>query len=258
MNINSKTTISEGDKPMNTNRQTTIKENKMKVTTPNLIRAAGLSAMAAGIIFIVIQPIHPAGRSCVCQHRTLQSSTTLKTVMCILGLYGVAGLYARQVEKTGWLGLAGYLLFSLFYDDRVPFSFIEPFILPLLATQAPKFVAGIMGMVSSVPSEVNLGALPALWMHFRFHVYLRTLAVWHRYLPRPHPVLAGRLPCWPSEPCRSSSVQWFRPEWQAGDHGAGGDRFCLAGIFALFRTASAGLGTRTWHGKPPAQPNRSR
>ena len=34
--------------------------------------------------------------------------------MGFFGLFGIAGLYARQVEKSGWLGLAGYLLFSVF------------------------------------------------------------------------------------------------------------------------------------------------
>ena len=41
---------------MKTNRKTS-KESKMKVTTPKLIRWAGLSAMAAGIIFAAIQPV---------------------------------------------------------------------------------------------------------------------------------------------------------------------------------------------------------
>ena len=31
----------------------------MKIAASSLIRWAGLSAMAAGIIFVVIQPIHP-------------------------------------------------------------------------------------------------------------------------------------------------------------------------------------------------------
>ena len=107
---------------MNTNRQTAViegskttpdKESKMKITASNLIRWAGLSAMVAGIIFAVIQPIHPAD--------VLSSVTTsawaivhyLNIAMCLLGLLGIAGIYARQVEKAGWLGLAGFLLFSL-------------------------------------------------------------------------------------------------------------------------------------------------
>ena len=91
------------------------KEGKMKITASNLIRWAGLSAMVAGIIFVVIQPIHPLD--------VLSSVTTaqwaiihsLKTAMCLFGLLGMTGLYARQVKEAGWLGLAGYLLFSLFF-----------------------------------------------------------------------------------------------------------------------------------------------
>ena len=32
--------------------------------------------------------------------------------MGFFGLLGIAGLYARQAEKSGWLGLAGFLLFQ--------------------------------------------------------------------------------------------------------------------------------------------------
>jgi hypothetical protein len=43
------------------------------------------------------------------------------------------------------------------------FSFVEAFILPRLATESPAFVAGLLGMFSSVPSPVDLGILPTLW-----------------------------------------------------------------------------------------------
>jgi hypothetical protein len=164
MNINRKTTIGEAGKFANTNRQTAIKEGKMKITTPKLIRWAGLSAMAAGILFIAIQPIHPPD--------VLSSVTTsrwatvhyLSIAMDILGLLGILGLYARQVQKSGWLGLAGYLLFSLFWASSLAFHFIEAFITPLLATNAPKLAEGLLGIVNGAPSEISLGALPAVNM----------------------------------------------------------------------------------------------
>src|SRR4028118_751073 len=135
----------------------------MKPTASSLIRWAGLSAMVAGIIFVVIQPIHPLD--------VLSSVTTtqwviiqsLKTAMCLLGLLGLAGLYARQVKETGWLGLAGYLLFSLFFAHTLAFAFAEAFILPQLATEAPTFVEGFLGIFNGHASEVNLGALPTFY-----------------------------------------------------------------------------------------------
>ena len=158
------TLINEESKTVNTNRQTAIKENKMKITASSLIRWAGLAAMGAGILFIAIQAIHPLD--------VLSSVTTarwaivhvLGVAMCLFGLLGLAGLYARQVGEAGWLGLAGFLLFSLFWALTLAFQFIEAFISPVLATGAPQFVEGFLGIVTGASSEMNLGALPAVYM----------------------------------------------------------------------------------------------
>jgi len=78
-------------------------------------------------------------------------------------MLGIAGLYAKQVEKSGWLGLVGYLLFSGFWAFSVALHFIEAFISPVVATVAPKFVEGLLGMVNGHATEINLGALPTVY-----------------------------------------------------------------------------------------------
>jgi hypothetical protein len=83
--------------------------------------------------------------------------------MDLLGLLGMAGIYARQVEKSGWLGLAGYLLFSLFYVLTAALVFAEAFILPVLATAAPQFVESFLGIVNGSPGDMNIGALPTIY-----------------------------------------------------------------------------------------------
>ena len=83
--------------------------------------------------------------------------------MCLLFLVGWTGLYARQVKEAGWLGLAGFLLLSLSWALQMAFIFATAFILPLLATTAPKFVDGVLRSASGTVSSVNLGALPALY-----------------------------------------------------------------------------------------------
>ena len=172
------------------------KESKMKITASNLIRWAGLSAMVAGIIFVVIQPIHPLdvlSSVTTTQWAIIQS---LKTAMCLFGLLGLAGLYARQVNEAGWLGLAGYLLFSLFFAHTIAFAFTEAFILPQLATEAPKFVESFLGIFNGHPGEMNLGALPSALCDSRVWVCARRPAVWHRDVPRRHPAaLGGRSAC---------------------------------------------------------------
>ena len=152
---------------MNANRQTTVvtgnKEHTMQMTASNLIRWTGLAAMAAGIIFAGIQPIHPADVLASVTTGAWAILTPLKLVMCLLFLLGIAGLYARQVEEAGWLGLAGFLLLSLSWALNLAFIFAEAFIIPLLATAAPTFVDGFFGIFNGHPIETNLGALPALF-----------------------------------------------------------------------------------------------
>ncbi len=101
----------------------------MKITTSKLIRWAGLSAMVAGIFYMLVGMFHPLN--------VLSSVTTtrwvivhiLATAMCFFVLLGLAGLYARQAEKSGWLGLAGFFLFSLSW------------VLTCTALPSPKFLS---------------------------------------------------------------------------------------------------------------------
>jgi len=154
----------EGDTHMNTNRETSVmKESKMKITASNLIRWSGLSAIVAGIIFAGIQPIHPPDVLSSVTTGAWAIITPLKTGMCLLFLLGWTGLYARQVKEAGWLGLVGFLLLSLSWALQTAFVFAEAFIMPLLATTAPKVVDGYLGIAAGRASEVNLGALPALY-----------------------------------------------------------------------------------------------
>jgi hypothetical protein len=86
----------------------------------------------------------------------------LATAMCFFVLLGMVGLYARQAEKSGWLGLAGFFLYSLSWVLTVPFTFAEVFLLPRLATEAPKFVQGFLGAFSN-SGDPNFAVLANLW-----------------------------------------------------------------------------------------------
>ncbi|MDQ5852571.1 MAG: hypothetical protein M3380_10990 [Chloroflexota bacterium] len=129
----------------------------------NLIRWTGVAAMAAGIIYAGVQPIHPPDVLASVTTDAWAIIQSFKLAMALLFLVGMTGLYARQVKEAGWLGLAGYLLFSLFWAMIVPYGFANAFILPLLATDAPTFVESFLGMYSGQPGEMNLGALATIW-----------------------------------------------------------------------------------------------
>ena len=112
----------------------------MKITTTNLIRLAGVSAMAAGIIFSVVGLIHPPQVLSSLSTGTWTLVHSLTIAMSFFGLLGIAGIYARQVEAAGWAGLAGFVLLSLWFVLVTGFTFFEAFILPLMANDSPRFV----------------------------------------------------------------------------------------------------------------------
>src|SRR5215218_4702893 len=135
----------------------------MKITASSLIRWAGLSAMAAGIIFAGIQPIHPPDVLSSVTTPRWAIITTLKPVMCLLFLIGITGLYARQVGRAGWLGLAGFLLLSFCWWLQSAYVFAETFILPQLTSAAPPFVVSFLGIASGNPGAMNIEPLPAIY-----------------------------------------------------------------------------------------------
>ena len=161
----------------------------MKVTVPNLIRAAGLSAAVSGAIFATILPIQPPDVFVSVNTSAFITLTSIKTVMSIFGLLGITGLYARQVEKAGWLGLAGYLLLTIFFAIQMCFSFIEPTILPLLTGLAPAFVESALAMQNGFAGSMNLGALSTVYslasILFLFGLLMFGIATFRaRILPR--------------------------------------------------------------------------
>jgi len=148
---------------MNTKGKTAIKENKTKITASTLMRLAGLSAMVTGLSIIVIGMFHPLNIPSSVTTATWVNVHIFATALGFFGLFGMAGLYARQVEESGWLGLIGFLLFSAWMTLVCGFSFVEAFIEPRLVTESPAFIASLMGMFTSMPSEIDLGILPTLW-----------------------------------------------------------------------------------------------
>lgn len=131
----------------------------------NFLRGAGLAAVVGGIIFAGIQPIHPADVVSSVNTTTWAIITTLKTAMCFLFLLGIGGIYARQINQAGWLGLIGFLLFSLSWWLQTAFVFAETFIFPPLTGTAPQFVDGLLAFISgrAVEGGVSLGALPTIY-----------------------------------------------------------------------------------------------
>jgi hypothetical protein len=135
----------------------------MKPTASKLIRWAGLSALVAGVCFVVLGLLHPPNVLSSVPTTLWAVVHVLAIAVSLFGLFGMMGLYARQVEAVGWLGLAGFLLLSLWMVLILPFFFFEVFFLPLLATEAPTFGEGFLGIFTGAASEINFGVLETVY-----------------------------------------------------------------------------------------------
>ena len=120
------------------------------MTTPRLFRLAGLSAIAAGIMFVIVGLLHiPVSHygGLASVNGDVWVITHILTIgVSFFGLLGIVGIYARQAEEAGWLGPAGLLLFSLWLVLVPAFTFFEALILPLVADEAPTFAEGFLGI----------------------------------------------------------------------------------------------------------------
>jgi hypothetical protein len=135
----------------------------MKFTSAHLIRLAGLSALVAGTCYVLVGIFHPANIPSSVTTTRWEVVHVLACAMSFFGVLGMAGLYARQAAKTGWVGLAGYLMLELWLVLIMGFSFVEAFILPHVATTSPAFVQAWVGMFNGPTGTFDLGVLPTVW-----------------------------------------------------------------------------------------------
>jgi hypothetical protein len=143
----------------------------MNITSSSLTKASGASAVLSGLLFIIIQPIHPLEEVSAVTTSAWATVHYMTMAMAVLGLVGVTGIYLRQVKESRLLGLIGYLLFALFYIGTTAWAFAEALILPPLAAEAPHFIDSFLGIFDGSSSGSGLGAISAMSL-VTFPMYL--------------------------------------------------------------------------------------
>lgn len=110
----------------------------------------------AGLLFALATFIHPAGVDLAAYHNpNWVPAHLLGWVSVMLMQLGLVGLYGRQVEKTAWLGLVGFVLAFIGTAFAGAIQFLESTVLPLVAAEAPT----ILVQASPPPYAVPLLAL---------------------------------------------------------------------------------------------------
>ena len=131
----------------------------MSITTTRLTRGAGLSAVAAGLLFIGVQINHPHLDASTITTTEVTVRSTAKLAMAALALVGITGMYLRQVRQAGVLGLVGYLLLAAFYLVLMPIEFTAAYVLPSLADTDPGYVNDVLAAATGGTATGDIGLL---------------------------------------------------------------------------------------------------
>jgi len=109
-------------------------------------RASGLSLLLGALLGIIGNVLNSALFPGNNPHQYVNglwlATALLGFIGSLLLVLGLPGLYARQAEKAGWLGLVGSALTIVAGIMFTGFSVILFLVLPWLAANAPKLAAG--------------------------------------------------------------------------------------------------------------------
>jgi hypothetical protein len=134
----------------------------MTITTTTLSRAAGLAAVAGGLLFIAVQIKHPLLDAPFTTTTEYAVRETAKIAMAALSLIGITGIYLRQVRQTGVLGLIGYLLLGVGYLTILCIQVIGVFVLPDLAASNPGYVNDVLAVATNGTPLGDVGRMQTL------------------------------------------------------------------------------------------------
>lgn len=144
----------------------------MTVTATALTRAAGASAVAAGILFIGVQVGHPDLDTTSITTTDVYVRDSLKILMSVLALVGISGMYLSQISKNGVLGLIGYGVLAIAYLLIMCSVYAAAYVMPEIADSSTGFVSDVIAVDTGRGSvEGDIGALQTV-IQLRGFAYL--------------------------------------------------------------------------------------
>ena len=131
----------------------------MTITTNKLTRAAGLSAVVAGVLFIAVQINHPHLDATFITTTEFKIRQTMKVLFAALSLAGITAMYLRQAKKTGVLGLLGYVVFGVGLLAMMTVEVVGAVVLPSIADSAPGYVSDVLAVATGGQAAGDIGLM---------------------------------------------------------------------------------------------------
>src|SRR5437016_318964 len=123
-----------------------------------LVRYGGVASIMSGVLLILFALFHPPREiSLAVDSLSWGLEHQLGVAAIVFMLFGLIGLYARQIEQSGNLGFLGFVVAFAGVALYMGGVFLDAYFFPLLAVQAPSIVTNILtANVSGLPA-VGLG-----------------------------------------------------------------------------------------------------
>jgi hypothetical protein len=134
----------------------------MTITTTKLTRAAGLSAVVGGLLYVAVQIKHPHLDVNFVATTEWTVRETMKVLFAALSLAGITGMYLRQVRKTGVLGLIGYVVFAVGLLIVMTIQVVGVVVLPSIAHSARGYVTDVLAVATGGQASGDIGLLQPL------------------------------------------------------------------------------------------------
>ena len=134
----------------------------MSITTTGLVKAAGVSAVAAGLLFIGVQINHPVLTLDFVTTTEFAVRQSMKVGFSVLALAGITGLYLSQVRKSGILGLIGYLIAAAGFLTMFAIEVAALVVMPAIVDTAPAYVSDFIAVAMGGQAAGDLGLLATL------------------------------------------------------------------------------------------------
>ncbi len=156
------------------------------MTLHTLSRSVGPLSMIAAALIVVSQGLNLALGLAMGAQSADSAVHTVKYVLALLAMYALllalTGLYLRQADHAGRIGLAGYLVAFLGTLLVAGDWWFESFIAPRIAATAPEVMSGAITGSMVIGAGATFGLFAIGWIAFgiatfRADVYPRPAAV---------------------------------------------------------------------------------
>lgn len=129
------------------------------ITPSILTRGAAVAAVGCGALFIGVQLGHPHFDATTVGTTEVIVRDSLKTLMGVLGLVGITGMYLSQVRRNGVLGLIGYIVLALGYLLIACMTYALAFVVPHVVGTDPAYVDDVIAQVTGGSPAGDIGLL---------------------------------------------------------------------------------------------------